>query len=249
MKAARGGRSKSAALLQSDEEWGQRNEALSASMLELIAEFADFQLGQGLDIGCQQGNLTDMLAIRTGQRWRGIDPVLLGPTRSPNGADLSPGSADSTPFDDGEFDCLLFANVFEHIRPDRRVASLREMMRVLRPGGVIVGQIPNPYFPIESHSRLPFMGWLPIGLQRKYWKLSPVPWDHDFYVVTTRTLAAEAGEVGLKVTYRRNFNYPLEVIPAFLRPVARFLTVPMRSFPWAWQFVVQRPGLQEAGAD
>jgi len=45
--------------------------------------------------------------------------------------------ADALPFEEGFFDCLFSANVFEHIPPDRRLASLGEMRRVLRPGGVL----------------------------------------------------------------------------------------------------------------
>jgi SAM-dependent methyltransferase len=118
---------------------------------------------------------------------------------------------------------------------------MNEMRRVLRPGGVVVGQIPNPYFPIESHSRLPLMGWLPISVQRRYWKLSPVAWEHDFYVVTMRHVTKAALEAGLVLEFRRNFNYPLSVIPEKFRPVAKLLARPMQSFPWAWQFVLERP--------
>ena len=139
---ARDNGNKAAALLQSDEEWAERNEALSASMVELIECFADFKQGSGLDVGCQKGDLTDSLAARTGERWRGIDPLLEGATKSRHGSDLSPGSADSIPFEDESFDCLLFANVFEHIRPDLRVASLREMMHVLDPEASLLARFP-----------------------------------------------------------------------------------------------------------
>ena len=47
---------------------------------------------------------------------------------------------------------------------------LHEISRVLRPGGILAGQIPNPYFPIESHSRrvarmaAPVMRMFSLGL-------------------------------------------------------------------------------------
>ena len=88
---------------------------------------------------------------------------------------------------------------------------------MLGPGGHVIGQIPNPYFPIESHSRLPFMGWLPMRAQKVYWRLSPAPWEHDFFVVTIRQLRAAAEKQGLETLYVRNFNYPPEVIPKALR--------------------------------
>jgi SAM-dependent methyltransferase len=232
--------SRNPAFLQTAEEWEERNRVLVGSLMELINRFATFELGQGLDVGCQKGDLTDALASKTEQSWRGIDPILDAPAMSQNGADLLPGSAESIPFENDSFDCLILANVFEHIYPSNRIAALSEMRRVLRPGGVVVGQIPNPYFPIESHSRLPFMGWLPVGVQKRYWKLSPVAWEHDFYVVTPRTVAAEAAQASMRMTDRRNFNYPMEVIPSSLRPVAKVMERPMRRFPWAWQFVLEK---------
>ena len=133
------------------------------------------------------------------------------------------------------------ANVFEHIPPDERVTSLREMFRVLKPGGAVVGQIPNPYFLIESHSRLPLMGWLPTKWQHRYWRLAPVSWEHDFYVVTLKHLRAAAEVAGFEVVHTRNFNYPPEAIPRKVRWVAKALERPMRRMPWSWQFILRRP--------
>jgi SAM-dependent methyltransferase len=196
---------------------------------------------RGLDVGCQTGDLTDYLNEHTLMSWQGIDPALPGPSRSAHGASLMPAAADNIPYPDRYFDCLLLANVFEHISPSKRQASLREVYRVLRAGGILVGQIPNPYFPIESHSRLPFMGWLPTGVQKMYWRLSPVPWEHDFFVVTLREVKTHARNAGLDVIRIDNFNYPPEALPKAARPIAAVLRTPMRRFPWAWQFVLRRP--------
>ena len=115
------------------------------------------------------------------------------------------------------------------------------MYRALKPGGVVVGQLPNPYFPIESHSRLPFMGWLPVRAQKVYWRLAPVPWEHDFYVVTIKHVRRDAEAVGFEIPLTRRFNYPPEVVPASVRWAARALERPMKLMPWAWQFVLRRP--------
>jgi SAM-dependent methyltransferase len=180
-------------VMQSEEEWDARNRILAESMSRLVNSFATASSGQrsrGIDVGCQKGTLTDAIADRTPLSWAGIDPAIAEPTLSPGGLELLPGTADELPFPDGSFEVALFANVYEHVLPDRRAASLTEIRRVLAPGGLVVGQIPNPYFPIESHSRLPFMGWLPIRAQKVYWRASPVPWPHDFFVVTMRQLRA-----------------------------------------------------------
>ncbi len=226
-------------LLQSEQEWDARNRVLSETLTSLVKENVRPGAERALDIGCQTGMTTDRYASLTGLAWEGVDPVIEEPKKSPGGLPLFPGSSDRLDFPDGHFDVAMLANVYEHIFPERRVASFREIRRVLGPEGVVIGQIPNPYFPIESHSRLPFMGWLPIRAQKEYWNLSPVSWEHDFFVVTPRHLRRDAAAGGLPVAMVRKFNYPPEVIPERFRGVARALERPMRVMPWAWQFVLR----------
>ncbi len=228
-------------LRQSRAEWAARNRTLAENMSELITRFAPLGAETAIDVGCQGGDITDAVAERTSLDWVGVDPSLELPTSSPRGHRLLPGSADSLAFPEQSFGVVLLANVYEHVLPDRRRASLEELSRVLVPSGVVVGQLPNPYFPIESHSRLPFMGWLPTRLQHAYWRLAPVPWEHDFFVVTVSELLALATAVGFEPVLVRNFNYPLDVIPSSVRWLARMLRAPMRRMPWAWQFVLRKP--------
>lgn len=229
-------------LLQSEEEWEVRNRVLAETLSSLAKRYLQNETGsRGLDVGCQFGDLTDYLNAHTGMDWEGIDPILPETRKSPQGATLHSGTADSLPYPDRHFNCLLLANVFEHIPPDLRHASFAEMHRVLQPGGIIVGQIPNPHFPIESHSRLPFMGYLPKAVREKYWRLAPVPWEHNFFAVTKRHLRAESRNAGLQVVTVENFNYPMDALPKAVRPLASALSAPMKRFPWAWQFVLRRP--------
>lgn len=233
-------------LMQSPAEWAARGRVLATSLAEMIRDNLPTQEGCGLDIGCQEGGLIDQIADETGLSWAGIDPILENSSVTEKGAPIGPGRADSIPYPDGYFDAAILANVFEHIPPDARQRSLDEIFRVLKPGGALAGQIPNPYFPIESHSRLPFMGFLPVNLQLRYWRLSPVPWEHDFFVVTMRHLKRHAVASGFVVTYIKPFNYPLEAIPSRVRPMARIATPLMQVIPWAWQFVLIKPGSESS---
>jgi SAM-dependent methyltransferase len=227
-------------LLETRGELHVRNQALATALAELINRHLEPSLGRGLDVGCKYGALADILKEQTTLEWSGVDPLITEPTTSARGAKLVNGWAHEMPFEDAQFDCVLFANVYEHIPPDMRRPSLREIGRVLRPGGVIVGQLPNPYFPIESHSRLPFMGWLPLGLQKRYWRLAPVPWEHDFYSVAIGNLTTSLRQEGFDSVLVRRFNYPLEAIPKSWRWAARLLAGPMRIVPWSWQFVARK---------
>ena len=227
-------------LMQSPEQWGLRMTVLAQTLSDLTAYGKPFVNDRALDIGCQDGVLTDQLGMRTELQWFGVDPVLKEDKRTPLGAVLKPGAAHDLPYPDQYFTCLVFANVFEHVSLDLHQASLDEMARVLAVGGVLVGQLPNPYFPIESHSRLPFTGWLPPALRRQYWRLSPAPWSYDFHSVTVRHLVRHATRSGLEPVLVRNFNYPVDVLPTSVQWVGRALARPMQHFPWAWQFVFRR---------
>ena len=227
-------------LLQSTEEWDARNRILANTMNELIRGNLHVETQRGLDLGCQEGALTDVLECPPSFKWWGVDPKIEQPLLSPKGAELLPGWANQLSFPDAHFDCVVFANVYEHVYPEQREASLAEIHRVLTKGGILVGQLPNPYFPIESHSRLPFMGWLPRSAQMLYWRLAPVPWQNDFYTVTIRDMKKKARALGFEVVAIRNFNYPLEVIPRSVRWAARLLEPIMRIYPWSWQFVFRK---------
>ena len=228
-------------LQQSPEQWAQRGSLLVRSMSDLAARNVPTPIGAGLDVGCQEGALTDGLAGNLGGTWHGIDPGIAAPTRSADGFELQHGWAHDLPYASESFDVCVLANVFEHIAPEQREASLAEISRVLRPNGILVGQIPNPYFLVESHSRLPLMGYLPVAVQKRYWRLAPVPWEHDFHVVTMKHLTRTAASAGLVTVESSNFNYPIDVIPHSVQWVARALSPVTRRLPWAWQFVLRRP--------
>jgi SAM-dependent methyltransferase len=225
-------------LLPSAEEWAVRNRVLAATLGELMNAHARRTTSRALDVGCQWGRLLDTLAPLTEFRWWGADPVISAHI-SPGGHPLVNGIADDLPFPDQVFDCVVLANVYEHIDPARRDASLAELHRVLVPNGILVGQLPNPLFPIESHSRLPLMGWLPRRLQNAYWRLSPARRGAGFHSVTVRDLKRRADRAGFEVVATRRFSYPPEAAPPSVRWMAKLLQARWMP-PWSWQFVFRR---------
>jgi len=72
------------------------------------------------------------------------------------------------PFRDGVFDVVSLFSVIEHVPDQRR--SLVDAMRVLKPGGYLVIQIPNKFFPIELHSGLPFVFLVPFRVRSAIFK-------------------------------------------------------------------------------
>ena len=70
------------------------------------------------------------------------------------------------PFSDASFDVIFSTSTFEHI--DNPEEALRELARVLKPNGVLYLCFPNRLWPIEPHTGLWFLSWLPMPLARQY---------------------------------------------------------------------------------
>lgn len=230
-------------LLQSEDEWKARNDELAGTLNELIRRHHVVSTGKALDVGCMRGELTDRYGEGLELRWWGIDPDIPESGVTAKGAHLSPGYGHELAFRAGSFDCVTFANVYEHVPPNLRSDTIAEIYRVLTPGGILVGQLPNPYFPIESHSRLPFLGVLPRPLQRWYWRLTPTGWDFEkahFFSVTINDLKRRAMASGFEVVTISNFNYSPRAVPKAVRRLA-MVHARLGIMPWSWQFVFRKP--------
>lgn len=58
-------------------------------------------------------------------------------------------AGESIPLPPSTFDLILSHEVIEHVQDDR--AAIREMIRVLRPGGCVILFCPNRGYPFETH--------------------------------------------------------------------------------------------------
>jgi SAM-dependent methyltransferase len=100
-----------------------------------------------LDVGCNVGALLrDSLGVNPGLRLAGIDvnaAALAKARRLVPEAELHCGGAEALPFADTCFDCVTCIEVLEHIPGQLRRPALREMHRVLRPGGRLVLRVPH----------------------------------------------------------------------------------------------------------
>ncbi len=66
------------------------------------------------------------------------------------------------PFPDHCFDVVILNHVIEYVSD--REGLMNEVQRILRTGGVCYLALPNRNFPIDTHSKLPFIPWLPQTL-------------------------------------------------------------------------------------
>jgi len=99
-------------------------------------------------------------------------------------------------FENDQFDYVVMISVLEHVADPRQ--SLREIYRVLKPGGVCFVDMPNRLWPIEAHYRMWLFPVLPKWCMKSYLRVhgkSPREIDYiNFF--TEGTLSRELRRVG-----------------------------------------------------
>ena len=167
-----------------------------------------------LEIGTGEGAMLHRL-IERGCRARGVElrPELIAAAQSwfgPLPIDRVAGIA--LPFPDRAFDVVVSLDVFEHI-PDSD-AHLREVARVLRPGGSYLIQTPNKWTNVvfetirwrsftkfrEDHCSLHTLGELVARLRRHGFDVEAfdVPVVNDFFRAKMRRYVGRAGLIALR---------------------------------------------------
>jgi SAM-dependent methyltransferase len=87
------------------------------------------------------------------------------------------GDALELPFADGEFDVVFSNAVVEHVGgEDEQRRFVAESLRVARRAFVTT---PNRWFPVEVHTRLPLVHWLPDALSHRAYDLVRKPWARE----------------------------------------------------------------------
>jgi len=111
-------------------------------------EFLVRQLRPGervLDIGVGSGFL-EVLAARKGVEIWALDPSERAIERLRAslavGERAQQGYSQNMPFPDDQFDAVIMSEVIEHLDVEVRDKALSEVLRVLRPGGRLIGTVP-----------------------------------------------------------------------------------------------------------
>jgi SAM-dependent methyltransferase len=144
--------------------------------LQMILSAAGERLnGRLLENGCGVGMYIQHLAPHAGS----IIGLEYDHPRALEARQHSPHIVNSTsellPFPTNSFDAILSHEVLEHVSDDRR--AVEEMLRVLKPAGVMVLFTPNLGYPFETHGvywcgryyfgNIPLVHYLPAGWRRK----------------------------------------------------------------------------------
>lgn len=138
-----------------------------ASMLRTMTiERALIQPGNSvLDVGCGTGEVTLRAKMRagTGQVY-GIDPApeMIAVARKKAGSrnldiDFRVGAIESLPFPDSSLDVVTSSLMMHHLPDDLKARGLREIYRVLKPGGrLLIADFMNPGDSLVNHLFLAF---------------------------------------------------------------------------------------------
>ena len=97
-----------------------------------------------LDVGCGTGANLMLLSEFGDAEGVDVSPDALAFCRERGLTNVKLGAAEELPYEDGTFDLVTAFDVVEHMDDD--VAGLREMRRVLRPGGTLLLFVPTFMF-------------------------------------------------------------------------------------------------------
>jgi ubiquinone/menaquinone biosynthesis C-methylase UbiE len=163
---------------------------------------------RALDVGCQTGALACVLAER-GADVTGIEPedwVLEAARLRAEGwgvrASFRTAVGESLPFERDSFDLVTFVDVLEHCRDAHQ--CLREIARVLAPGGIAYVYGPNRFAPewfaSDPHYGLALASVLPNDLGRRYveWRRKKPGYDVGVFPVGT-SVARTMERAGLRI--------------------------------------------------
>jgi len=98
------------------------------------------------------------------------------------------GDGCALPFPDRSFDIYFSNAVIEHVGgADRQRAFVGEALRV---AGRVFLTTPNRWFPIEVHTRLPLVHWLPEPASSRVYDLARKPWAKETRLLGSSDLRA-----------------------------------------------------------
>jgi SAM-dependent methyltransferase len=144
--------------------------------LRMVRRFVDLDGAAILDVGCGIGTYV--------RAFRAFSDDVHGLEAEPDRVaeasrelpDVVLGVGEALPYPDDRFDLVFSNEVIEHVDDDRTTAA--EMVRVTKPGGMIVVFAPNRLYPFETHGayvagryifgNIPLVSWLPDPLRDRF---------------------------------------------------------------------------------
>ena len=236
-------------------------------IIDTLRRYApDFQVkgADVLDVGC--GDAGALIAFaEQGARCAGIEcfdtSLERGRLRAADHGvtvDLRKGVAESIPYPDSSFDLVMLDNVLEHVND--RPLTLREVKRVLKPGGLLYMVTPKPFslYSLWNDPHYDLAGLVLMPRRMQIWYFEKVrgggEGTYDVGVIPTRRAVRKLlGEAGFRITVsprelwinylRDRVSRPEEVRPGIKRKMAQYISrkrwpFENRIMRWIWDVSV-----------
>ncbi len=220
-----------------------KSTAMPLNVSYRVGRIADVVRGRWLDLGCADGGYTAELLRQGAAEVIGVDAeedrIGQAAARNLPHASFQVAQSENLPFPDEYFNGVFMNEVFEHVTDEK--GTMREVARILAPGGRLVLISPNRWFPFEGHGMrssffktgnpVPLLPWLPQSLASR-WMTARNYWPSQ--------LADHVQAAGLTVE-SRGFIWPvLEMYPWLPRSLRDVYQDHIRFFD-------QTPGLRRFG--
>lgn len=183
-------------MLEVDEHhwWYRGRRKVLHAELDRLALPADAQI---LDAGCGSGRTLEELTPLGTVQGIELDPSAAAVARARGKGEVREGRLEELPWEDETFDLITCLDVIEHTPDDR--ATLRELLRVTKPGGYLLVTVPAYQALWSQHDEA----------------------NHHYRRYNRRMLSAAAGESGWAVVRMTSFNSLLFPPAAAVRLIQR----------------------------
>jgi ubiquinone/menaquinone biosynthesis C-methylase UbiE len=228
-------------------------------IIETLRKYApDFRVegARVLDVGC--GDAGALIAFaEKGAQCAGIEcfdtSLERGRLRAADHGvevDLRKGVAESIPFPDASFDLVMLDNVLEHVTD--RPGTLREVRRVLKPGGLLYMVTPKPFslYSLWNDPHYDLAGLVLMPRSMQIWYFEKIrgggKGTYDVGVIPTRwRIRRLLDDAGFRITVsprelwinylRDRVSRPEEVRAGMKRKMSEYIT--RRSWPFENRFM------------
>lgn len=219
--------------------------------LRLMAKYLDPKTPRFLDCGCGIGGYVSALVEDLKMDAHGIEydartveQTQLNPVLKNR---ITQGDLQAIKSESNQWDYAMLNEVLEHVGDERKV--LREVQRVLKPGGLLFIFSPNRWFPFETHCVnlknsehqiphwIPLIPYIPVKLGEKYLFY----WGRNYW---QKELADLAINSGFAIVER---DYIWQTFENISGSQPRWMTAIKPAFKFASQTLEKTPFLRRFG--
>jgi ubiquinone/menaquinone biosynthesis C-methylase UbiE len=215
-----------------DLEYIRKGTARATFLFQKIAEYIPLEGKRLLDLGCGVGNVT-LVGSKCFPCTVGLDISISKLKRAKWRVDLrrivqvqfAKGDALRLPFIDQVFDLVIAYDLYEHIRDKDRL--LEEILRVTNRKGFVVLTTGNRLFPLDRHTLLWFVDYLPRKLANYYVRLMKRAKSYEVFQPTYWSLKKKISTYSKVVMIDGDsvFNMIEDVYPTHFQKYRRMMSL------------------------